>query len=138
MKFWDSSAIVPLVVAEETSTVCTRLLDEAPLVWALTSVEIVSALERRARADGLDDETLATARGRLAALRDGWTEVWDLATVRDRAERLLAVHPLRAADSLQLAAALVACEERPRGMGFICLDRGLCAAATREGFEVMP
>jgi len=58
--------------------------------------------------------------------------------VRARAQRLLAVHRLRAADSLQLAAALVWCRERPIGVGFVCLDDRLCGAAVREGFTMEP
>ncbi len=72
--------------------------------------------------------------GQLRQLRECWTEVGDLALVNGRAERLLAVHPLRAADALQLAAALVVCEERPVGQRFVCLDANLASAARREGF----
>ena len=41
MKFWDSSAIVPLPVQEETSEQMRRLVieDEDRLVWWGTSVE---------------------------------------------------------------------------------------------------
>ena len=58
--------------------------------------------------------------------------------VRERAGRLLATHPLRAADALQLAAALVWCDEAPQGETFVCLDERLSAAARREGFAVLP
>jgi hypothetical protein len=58
--------------------------------------------------------------------------------VRRRAARLLAIHPLRAGDALQLAAALVWCEETPDGEAFVCLDERLRAAAAKEGFDVLP
>ena len=58
--------------------------------------------------------------------------------LRERAGRLLASHPLRAADALQLAAALVWCDERPAEEGFVCLDRRLRDSARREGFAVVP
>jgi hypothetical protein len=48
--------------------------------------------------------------------------------------RLLRVHPLRAADSLQLAAAVVASEGDPGELPFVCLDEKLAQAASREGF----
>jgi hypothetical protein len=44
----------------------------------------------------------------------------------------------RAADTLQLAASLVWCRERPVGRSFVCLDARLREAAVREGFSVLP
>jgi len=58
--------------------------------------------------------------------------------VRARAARLLSLHPLRAADALQLAAALVWCRERTAEAPFVCLDDRLRLAAAREGFRVLP
>jgi len=56
-----------------------------------------------------------------------------------RALRLLAVHPLRAADALQLAAALVWFRDHPAGLDFVCLDERLRTAALldrpRVGFR---
>ena len=58
--------------------------------------------------------------------------------LRARAERLIGAHPLRAADALQLAAALAWCEEQPWNEAFVCLDKRLRAAARQEGFSVLP
>lgn len=56
--------------------------------------------------------------------------------LKDLAKRLLRVHPLRTADALQLAAALVyRAEGSP--LDFVCLDERLCSAAEREGFIVI-
>jgi len=49
--------------------------------------------------------------------------------------RLPRLHPLRADDSLQLPAALVAADHEPSRLGFVCLDKGLANAAQREGFS---
>lgn len=57
--------------------------------------------------------------------------------VRERARRLLESHPLRAADALQLAAALIASEEEPKDLPFVTLDRRLALAAEKEGFKVL-
>jgi hypothetical protein len=57
--------------------------------------------------------------------------------VRERAERLLRVHPLRAADALQLAAALLVFGDKPRGRSFVTLDDALLQAARREGFDAI-
>ncbi len=116
MRFWDSSAIVPLIVEEATSSACRALLraDRAIAVWALSRVEVLSAIWREVRAGTMDRAAAVQAGRRLDALSTAWTEVDGLTTVRARAERIVAVHPLRAADALQMAAALVLSKERPR------------------------
>jgi hypothetical protein len=60
-----------------------------------------------------------------------------LEPLRRLAQRLVRVHPLRAADAFQLAAALVAAEPDPSGVEFVCLDPRLANAASREGFRVV-
>jgi predicted nucleic acid-binding protein len=77
------------------------------------------------------------ALSRIAALANRWSEITDLDLVRDRAERLLAQHALRAADALQLAAALILTRERPRGRDLVTADGDLARAATSEGFRVV-
>jgi hypothetical protein len=57
--------------------------------------------------------------------------------VRRTAERLLRTHPLRAADALQLAAALIAADHDPTSLAIVCLDERLRVAARREGFIVL-
>jgi predicted nucleic acid-binding protein len=101
-------------------------------------VECVSALERRRREGSLDRKLYDEARSRLARILEELIIVEPHPTVRGRAERLLAMHPLRAADALQLAAALVACDERPQGQSFVCLDARLRQAADKEGFACLP
>ncbi len=56
---------------------------------------------------------------------------------RRYAERLVETHPLRAGDALQLAAAIVAAEERPDSIEFVTFDRRQAEAAEREGFRVL-
>jgi len=132
--FWDSSAVVPVLIAEARSAAMTTLLrsDRAPAIWWGSPVECQSALYRRRR-EGI----LSPAR-----LADRFAEDVDVvaptARVRERANRALAAHPLRAADALQLAAALVWSSEAAPGEAFVCLDERLRDAARREGFEVLP
>lgn len=139
MKFWDSSVLVPLVLEEPASAACRRELraDSGMAVWALSRTEVVSAIRRRERAGDLDSAGVATAIGRIETRAARWTEVDALEPVRQRAERLLGVHPLRAADALQLAAALALFDDRPRGRLFLTRDVELAAAAGREGFVVI-
>lgn len=139
MRFWDSSAIVPLVSPETASTRCRSWLreDEAILVWALTATEVISALTRKRREGAMEPAVFETGKRRLALLESAWSEVTQVEAVRARARRLLESHPLRAADALQLAAALVAVEERPATIPFLTFDERLADAARREGFTVL-
>jgi predicted nucleic acid-binding protein len=90
------------------------------------------------REQALTPESLGAALGRLKHLVEDVDVVAPTAKLRERAGRMLAAHPLRAADALQMAAALVWCDDTPGGEGFICLDERLREAARREGFDVLP
>jgi predicted nucleic acid-binding protein len=74
---------------------------------------------------------------RLDALVRSWREVQPIRRVRQTAIRLLRVHPLRTADALQLAAAIVVAEEEPASVPFVTLDDRLAQAAEREGFSIV-
>ena len=138
MRFWDISAITPLLVDELESATRERELSEDPrmLIWFATPVELESALNRRLRKGSLTREAEVVARARLEDLAQSWVEIEPLTAVRDRALRLLRVHPLRAADAMQLAAALVACHEKTGLLGFLTGDLRLREAARLEGFAV--
>jgi predicted nucleic acid-binding protein len=139
MKFWDSSAILPLLLSEPGSDRISTLFrnDPSQAVWCLTEVEAISALARRTRKE-ISAEEAEIARRRLQKLADSWEEVASLDAVRLRAIRLLGTHALRAADALQLAAALVFCDERTESLPFVCLDDRLADAARKERFPVLP
>lgn len=139
MKFWDASAIVPLLVREVPSDALFTMLeyDSSMLVWWGTVVECASAIARRQRDGSLGMDESGVALGRLKALSSAWDEVLPSNLVREQAQRVLRLHPLRAADALQLAAALVASEHQPATLAFVCLDGRLNDAAGREGFEVV-
>jgi predicted nucleic acid-binding protein len=138
--FWDSSALVPMLVAESRSDIVAALLavDEEPVIWWATPLECQSALRRRHRETPWPAAQLAAATERLRLLVQHADTVAPTDDLRRRAGRLLAVHPLRAADALQLAAALIWCEEQPHGEGFVTLDARLAEAAAAEGFVVQP
>lgn len=139
MRFWDASALVPLVVAERASSSVERWLRADPevVVWTLTRVELLSALARRRRAEPAVSRQLLRARREVLQAWERWTEVVAVESVRRQAERVLEVYPLRAADALQLGAALVAAEERPATLEFVTLDDDLAEAALGEGFQVL-
>jgi uncharacterized protein len=138
VKFWDSSAIVPLLVPEAMSRSLQKLYAGDPVVfaWWATEIECTSAIARRHRAGRLSDDVAADAFARLSALRARWHEVDPGEEVRDSAKRFLRVHDLRTADALQLAAAFFVAEARPSTLEFVSLDDRLVAAALREGFAI--
>ncbi|OFW26745.1 MAG: hypothetical protein A3H97_00665 [Acidobacteria bacterium RIFCSPLOWO2_02_FULL_65_29] len=139
MRFWDASAIVPLLMSEASTQRLQALAadDPAMLVWWGTEVECASAIARLEREDLLDETAATQAFQRLKQLAAGWHEVDPSDTVREAAVRFLRVHPLRAADSLQLAAAFMAAERRPASLEVITLDDRLGAAARKEGFTLI-
>ncbi len=138
MRFWDSSAIVPLLVAEAHHAAVRSEFERDPdvVAWWATPIECASALARLERERGLTPDSVAAAIGRLDRLAAAWQEVQPVAPVRQVAIRLLRVHPLRAADALQLAAAIAAAEEHPQTLPFVTFDERLADAAQREGFVV--
>ena|SRR5258707_1023124 len=138
MKFWDASAIVPLLVAEpSTRPLQAMARDSAMLVWWATEVECASAIALLERDRELDETAAAESFERLKQLAPAWHQIDPVDAVRETAVRFLRVHPLRAADALQLAAAFVAAERRPASLEIVTLDDRLAAAARKEGFVVI-
>lgn len=139
MNFWDSSALLPLLVEEPTSKRVLAFYQEQPEIvaaWSAT-VECISALARLEREGRLEYKAITQATRQLQELQEAWHEVQPIESVRQLACRLLRVHPLRAADSVQLASALIAAGSHAGEWGFVCLDARLCEAAEREGFRVL-
>jgi len=139
VRFWDTSAIVPLLVLEDRTPLVARVMrdDPAVAVWWVTRVECASALARLEREGRLAEPEQNAASARLSRTARTWTEVPPQERVRDQADRLVRLHPLRAADALQLAAALVLSDFEPKSLPFVTLDDRLASAARREGFEVL-
>lgn len=140
MRFWDASAVVPLIVEEPMSEDLRTLLegDRGISVWWATWAECVSALSRRLREGDIEPPAGERSRAKLKVLSGEWIEIQPTTRLRSLAGRLLAVHPLRTADALQLAAALRWCQGEPDGREFVSLDDRLREAAKKEGFSVMP
>jgi uncharacterized protein len=138
VRFWDSSAVVPLVIRQAASARADRWFDDDRelTLWTLTAVEITSALWRLVREGALDESIAREAEARAQELAAASHAIVDVEGVKDLARRLLRVHRLRAADALQLGAALAWAAGRPQGKMVHTLDERLAAAARREGFDV--
>jgi uncharacterized protein len=139
MRYWDTSAILPLIVDEPTRERQLELYQEDSqiIAWWATPIEIASAVARREREGMIGADDAAAALAATKRLAAAWHEVVPSDAVRRTAERLLRVHNLRAADSLQLSAALLAANHDASTLEVVCLDARLAAAARREGFMVI-
>jgi predicted nucleic acid-binding protein len=136
--FWDASALVPLCVHETaTSAAASHLKKLAPVVWWGSPVEIQSAICRLHRERTLTDAGKRAAVVRLEMLSTAWREISAGDQLRELALDLLNHHPLKAADSFQLAASLIWCDQRPARRTFVCADQRLSRAARSVGFAVL-
>jgi predicted nucleic acid-binding protein len=140
MKFWDASALIPLCLHERETAALKKLAQavEAVVAWWGSEVECWSTFARLRREKLLSLREESQAQDILRNLMHSWTEIEPGEAVREPAARVLRLHPLRAADSLQLASALVWCQGDPVHHDFVCLDERLRDAARREGFVVFP
>lgn len=138
MSFWDSSALVPLCTNEPRSVSAGKLWKQFPkkFVWWETSVEICSALARLEREGKISAQKRSKAEKRLEILEKVWTEIEPESRIKELARTFPATHGLKAADSLQLAAALVWCKEIPKNKDFVSGDTKLLKAAENVGFTI--
>jgi predicted nucleic acid-binding protein len=136
--FWDASAIVPLCCSQAATSRGRRLLRDVGrmVVWWGTPIEARSAFARLVRDGSLTDADRIRAVKLLEQLRHAWDEIQPSERVRALAEDLPDMHGVRAADAMQLAAALIWCRERPSRRPFICFDERLSKAAAAVGFSV--
>jgi predicted nucleic acid-binding protein len=139
LRYWDSSALVPLLSKQAATEKMTHLYraDAAIATWWSSRVECESAIARLMRDGAIAEPEIAIARGKLQSLYREWEEVAPSEELREAARRLVRTRKLSAADALQLAAALVAAGGSPPQLDFVCLDQRLTTAATAEGFRVI-
>ncbi|MGH7774594.1 MAG: type II toxin-antitoxin system VapC family toxin [Candidatus Binatia bacterium] len=140
MKFWDTSAIVPLCVNEPESSAVKSILakDSSIVVWWATRTECISAFMRQTSEGGLTVASERQARQVLTTLATSWIEVQPTEPLRVATERLLAVHTLRSADAFQLAAALEWRRRQTAETPLVAFDTRLREAAYKEGFSLLP
>jgi len=136
--FWDASALVPLCINQATSRKAHAQYGRfAPAVWWGSFVEARSAVCRLHRQKQISDAAKKGASERLRLLSQACREILPSDYVRTLALAILDKYALKAADSLQLAASLVWCGERPSRRTFICADERLTRAASSAGFSVI-
>jgi uncharacterized protein len=140
VRFWDASAVVPLLLEQPATRHVRRLIQEVPaaVCWWGTAVECASAVGRLRREGSLSAADESDVQAQLDEWLTACFEIQPTARVRTAATRLVRVHPLRAADVFQLAAALAWAQGSPESHAFITLDTRLAHAARLEGFQVLP
>jgi predicted nucleic acid-binding protein len=138
LRFWDSSALIPLILDEPSSATVRGLMrsDSHIIASHLTPVEITSSLWRRRHHGKLPVGVHLQADAAFAEITRRWSAIAAPEAV-EHAIDLLSRHPLRAADSVQLASALIA-RERFGSLPFVTLDLDPAGAARAEGFVVLP
>ncbi len=139
MRYWDTSALVPLLLEQRATPEVADLLskDSEIVTWWGTPVECVSAAARLRREERLTVDEEETVLELLATLQKSWLEILPSEEVRDRAFRLLRVHGLKTAGALQLAAARVWAGSTDRAE-LVTYDGRVALAARLEGFRVLP
>jgi predicted nucleic acid-binding protein len=105
------------------------------IVWWATRVEIVSALGRLLRVSQISTADFTRARKSADELFASWSVIVPSNALRATAIGLVEKYDLRAADSLQLAAALEWCGYSPSNRLFLTADRKLQDAALLAGFD---
>ena len=138
MKFWDTSALIYLLVDGPASEELRKKVssDKELIIWWSTSVEAVSAFARSEREKLFTEDQTLTLMGSLQRLIQACLVVEPTTPVLEKAQRLVRIHPLRAADAFQLAAAIQIVDGNTREFEFVTLDKRLRTAALKEGFAV--
>ena len=136
--YWDTSALLPLLCRDSFSARSRELLRRYSTIvtWWGTSVEIHAAFFRMQKEGRMKADDVQHGLQLFADFRLRWREILPVEKVRVLAEDSCRRYDIRSADSMQLAAALVWCNEQPRGRNFICFDRRLSDAARAAGFLV--
>jgi hypothetical protein len=139
VRFWDPSALVPLLLEQAATAEVSGLLSQDPeiVAWWGTPLECVSAAARLRREDRLTVDEEDRIRELLEILHESWLEILPSEDVRKRATRNLRIHRLKAADALQLAAAQLWAGSTARPE-MVTYDEPLALAARLEGFRVLP
>ena len=135
--FWDTSAIVHICVPGQSTSAARRILSRhAAIVWWAARVEVRSVLERLRREQAISPRAYEVSRNRLEVLLGSWREILPTDSLREAACVQLERYSVRAADALHLGAALIWCNQKPRGRLFVCNDLRLGEAARQAGFTV--
>lgn len=138
MRYFDASALAKYYVDEAETALVRRLLEAPGATSRLSSVEVPSAIIRRAR------EARTPAEKRDRALHALARDMNDLMVVEltpevvTAANGILTRHSLRAADAIHLASCAALAHELGTDVPLVAFDERTRAAAIDEGLTVEP
>lgn len=140
--YMDTSALVKIYLDEPGSERMNGLAspdaEHRLAVCSITQVEFHSTIWRRRRAGEFDDATAEMTIERFNAhLRIRFLRRPVDDRTLDLASELVARHPLRGYDGVQLAACLALAITAQEPLTFVCADRRLLDAAEAEGLAVL-
>lgn len=135
--YFDTSALVKLCVLETGTPLAVALWEggDTLLTSRIADVEVRAVLAAAERIGRIDAAPATQARERWDELWPGLAKVEPTRQVADAAGALADRRPLRAADAIHLASALLVREADPL---FAVWDRRLADAARAEGLLVLP
>jgi predicted nucleic acid-binding protein len=134
--FWDASALVPLCVGQSTTNRAAIFYKKyEAVIWWATPLEISSALARLLRMKQVDPQDWLKCRQLATDLIDSCFVIQPSDVLLSQAMQLVETYDLRAADALQLSAALQWSEGAPQARIFLTSDQRLRDAAALRGFE---
>lgn len=102
--FWDSSALVALILEEDTAEELRQILlgDRNINIWWATKVELASAVYRTYRMGEVPEQALPGLFKQIEQLTVQANEIEPTPEIRNVAYRILRIHNLRAADASNL------------------------------------
>ena len=133
--FFDTSALVKRYVSEASSSAVLALWTTSSVlaVSQILYAEITAAFARRRRESPSSAQVLDDAQ---RVFKGDWETLRRIAVddeVNQRVDSLLRRYPLRGADSIHLASALLLRDLLQSDVTFACADGALVAAAKQEG-----
>jgi uncharacterized protein len=133
--YFDTSALVPLMIDEESTGLCTRLWDESSRVVSVRLLypEARAALAKAQRMGHLTSDQLVKAVAELDSIVAQIDHVELTAELAATAGGLAQDHGLRGYDAVHLAAALAVADD---DLVLVTGDAELATAATSEGLSV--
>jgi predicted nucleic acid-binding protein len=138
--YFDTSALLKRYVAEADSDAVAALWKKATKMAASQILygELAAAFARRRRELPASAAALDQAQ---QTFRNDWTGILRIPVddeINRRVDELLTRHPLRGADAIHLASALLVRDALKQPVTFACADLKLVAAARAEGLDVVP
>ena len=137
MKFWDTSAIIPLFINEELTSTAKSYLeqDKQMMIWWGTSIEVYSTVSRLEREGVLSEQEQESVISCFRELEETSIEIHPQDSIKKTAKRLVRNHAIKTLDALQLASCIFANNEFTVKM--VTFDERLRRIAQKEGISVL-